>query len=44
MRRVDILLNFVEINMGHSRILTVKDLGQLFKRRSAGFDVEEVNK
>jgi hypothetical protein len=44
MRGVDIFLNFVQVNMGHSCILAVEDLGQLFKSRSTGFDVEEVNK
>jgi hypothetical protein len=39
----DLFLNLMQINMGHSCIITVEDLGQLFESRSASLDVEEVD-
>lgn len=40
---VDIFLNFMQINMCHSCVLAVEDLGQLFKSRATSFNVEEVD-
>lgn len=41
--KMDIFFNFMQINMGHSGIIAVEDLGQLFKSRSTSFDVEEIH-